>query len=143
MKWVTREKAKVDRVACPWLIKRFVDKDAEFLFVPEDKVMEVAEKEGAIPFDVKGVELGHHGDECTFDAIIKKYKLEDPALKQLALVVRGADTPNRSLTPESAGLNSIAEGFRLISKDDYDNLAKQFPLYDALYAYFKSKTERR
>ncbi|MEM0172286.1 MAG: chromate resistance protein, partial [Thermoproteota archaeon] len=93
MKWVTREKAKVDRVACPWLIKRFVDKDAEFLFVPEDKVMEVAEKEGAIPFDVKGVELGHHGDECTFDAIIKKYKLEDPALKQLALVVRGADTP--------------------------------------------------
>ncbi len=143
MKWITREKAKVDRVACPWLIKKFVDREAEFLFVPEDKVMEVAVKEGAIPFDVKGVELGHHGDECTFDAIIKKYKLEDPALKQLALVVRGADTPNRSLTPESAGLNSIAEGFRLISKDDYDNLAKQFPLYDALYAYFKLKVESR
>ncbi|MEM0118186.1 MAG: chromate resistance protein [Conexivisphaerales archaeon] len=139
---MTREKAKVDRVACPWLIKKFVDPDAQFLFVPEDKVIQVAREEGAIPFDIKGAELGHHGDECTFDAIIKKYNLDDPALKQLALVVRGADTSNRSLTPESPGLNSIAEGFRLISKNDYDNLAKQFPVYDALYAYFNSKVKK-
>jgi|SRR5579875_818557 hypothetical protein len=141
MKWVTREKAKVDRIACPWLIRRFIDENAEFLFVPPEKVMEVARKENAIPFDVKDAELGHHGDECTFDAIIKKYGIKDPALIQLAMVVRGADTPNRNLTPESPGLNSIAEGFRLISKDDYSNMEKQFPVYDALYAYFKLKAK--
>ena len=139
MKWVTREKAKVDRIACPWLITRFIDENAEFLFVPADKVMEVARREGAIPFDVKGAELGHHGNECTFDAIVKKYKIEDPAIAKLAMVVRGADTQNKNLTPESPGLDSIAEGFRLTSKDDYDNMQKQFPVYDALYAYFRSK----
>jgi Uncharacterized conserved protein, COG4275 len=143
MKWVTREKAKVDRIACPWLITRFIDENAEFLFVPADKVMEVARREGAIPFDVKGAELGHHGNECTFDAIVKKYKIEDPAIEKLAMVVRGADTQNKNLTPESPGLDSIAEGFRLTSKDDYDNMQKQFPVYDALYAYFRSKVNEQ
>ena len=95
MKWVTRARPKVDRVACPWLIKRFVDPQAEFLYVPTDQVMEAAKREGAIPFDVSNVELGHHGPECTFDAIIKKYKLNDPALQRLALIVRGpTPTPN-------------------------------------------------
>ena len=98
MKWITREHAKVDRIACPWLIKNFVDKDAEFLFVPAEKVMEIAEEQNAIPFDVPDVELGHHGDECSFDAIIKKYELDkkDASLLVLARIVRGADTPNRT-----------------------------------------------
>jgi hypothetical protein len=106
MKWITREHAKVDRIACPWLIKNFVDKDAEFLFVPAEKVMEISGEQNAIPFDVPDVELGHHGDECSFDAIIKKYELDkkDASLLVLAKIVRGADTPNRSLTPQSAGL---------------------------------------
>lgn len=139
MKWVTREKAKVDRIACPWLIKNFVDRDAEFLFVPPDRVLEVAEEKGAIPYDVPGVELGHHGEECSFDAIVRKYKISDPAVLEVAKVVRGADTPNRNLTPQSPGLNSIADGFRLIAKDDIDNMAKQFYVYDSLYAFFKAQ----
>lgn len=140
MKWVTREHAKVDRIACPWLIKNFVDKDAEFLFVSADKVMEVAKEKDAIPYDVPDVELGHHGEECSFDAIIKKYGLarKDPALPELAKIVRGADTPNRSLTPQSEGLVAIATGFSINSEDDYDNMAKQFPVYDALYAFCKT-----
>jgi len=142
MKWVTREKAKVDRIACPWLIKNFVDHDAEFLFVPADRVLDVAKSEGATPYDVGGVELGHHGDQCSFDAIVQKYSIKDPAVLELAKVVRGADTPNRNLTPESPGLNSIAEGFRSIAKDDYDNMAKQFYVYDALYAFFKAKAAK-
>ena len=142
MRWVTREKAMVDRIACPWLIRRFVDPQAEFLFVPAGSVLEVAKVKNAIPFDAPNVELGHHGDECSFDAIIRKYGLKDPALLELAKVVRGADTPNRDLTPESPGLNSIAAGFRLISKDDFDNMAKQWPVYDALYAHFKAKTKQ-
>jgi len=140
MKWVTREKARVDRIACPWLISRFVDRAPEFLFVPADQVMTVAAREQAIPYDVPGVELGHHGDECSFDAILAKYKLDDPALKRLALIVRGADTPNRELTPESSGLYAYATGFQVISKDDFDNMARQFPAYDALYAYCQAKT---
>jgi len=142
VKWVTREKARVDRIASPWLIKRFVDPQAEFLFVPADSVLEVARREGAIPFDVPGVELGHHGDECSFDAIMRKHGLKDPALLELAKIVRGADTVNRTLTPESPGLASLAEGFRMISKDDYENMAKQFPVYDALYAFCQSKTRQ-
>jgi len=141
MKWVTREKAKVDRIACPWLIKRFVDPDADFLFVPADRVLQVAKEQNAIPFDSPNVELGHHGEECSFDAIIHEYGLKDPALLELATVVRGADTENRNLTPESPGLNSIAEGFRLITKDDFENMSKQWPVYDALYAFFKAKTK--
>jgi len=139
MKWVTREKARVDRIACPWLISRFVDRDPTFLFVPVDQVLRVAEREQAVPYDVPGVELGHHGDRCSFDAIVEKYKLTDPALQALAKIVRGADTPNRILTPESPGLYAVATGFQAITKDDFDNMARQFAVYDALYAFCRSQ----
>src|SRR6266536_907529 len=112
MKWITRANANVDRVACPWLIKKFVDPEAEFLFVPADQVLAVAELEGATPFDVPGVELGHHGPECSFDAIVTKYGIRDPAVHELAKIVRGADTADKDLTPYSRGLEAIAEGFR-------------------------------
>ncbi|MBI3841477.1 MAG: chromate resistance protein [Thaumarchaeota archaeon] len=139
MKWVTREKAKVDRIACPWLIKRFVDPAAEFLFVPADKVKEVAQREGAIPYDAAGIELTHYKEEerefVSFDAIIKKYGLTDPALLELAKIVRGADARIPDAPPESAGLEAAALGFRALAKDDYDNMRLQFPAYDALYSY--------
>ncbi len=138
MKWVTRERARVDRIACPWLIARFIDKSPTFLFVPADQVMAVAEREGAIPYDVPGVELGHVGDRCSFDAFLGKHKLEDPALRALALIVRGADTDAPHLTPEPAGLSSLATGFQAIAKDDHENMARQFPAYDALYAYCRA-----
>lgn len=139
MKWVTREKARVDRIACPWLIARFIDKDPVFLFVPPDQVLAVAEREGAIPYDIPGVELGHHGDRCSFDAFLDRYKLDDPALRTLAIIVRGADTNARNLTPESPGLYALATGFQSIAKDDHDNMAHQFPAYDALYAYCRAR----
>jgi hypothetical protein len=139
MKWVTREMARVDRIACPWLITRFVDKDPTFLFVPASEVMAVAEREGATPYDVPGVRLGHHGDHCSFDAFLDEYKLEDPALQALALIVRGADTSARALTPESPGLYAAASGFQAIARDDFDNMGRQFPMYDALYAYCQSR----
>jgi hypothetical protein len=135
MKWVTRARPKVDRVACPWLIKRFVDPAAEFLYVPTDQVMEVAKREGAIPFDVANVELSHDGPNCSFDAIIKKYNLTDPALQRLAPIVRGADTTAKDLTPESRGLEAIAEGFRLVYENDHELLERELSVYDALYAY--------
>ena len=135
MKWVTRARPKVDRIACPWLIKRFIDHDAEFLYVPVDQVNAVAEREGAIPFDAPGVELGHHGVECSFDAILKKYQLTDPALQKLALIVRGADTSAKDLTPESRGLEAIAKGFHHLYKDDLQQLAAESVVYDALYAF--------
>jgi len=135
MKWVTRARPKVDRIACPWLIKRFVDPQAEFLYVPTEQVLAVAEREGAIPFDVPNVELGHHGAECSFDAILKKYNITDPALQRLALIVRGADTPAKDLTPESRGLEAIADGFRRIYDDDHQQLDAESVVYDALYAY--------
>ena len=138
MKWITREKARVDRIACPWLISRFIDREPTFLFVPADQVMSVAKREGATPYDVPGVELGHHGEHCSFDAFLDKYHLTDPALQTLALIVRGADTDARQLTPESAGLYAVATGFQAIAKDDHDNMAKQFPAYDALYAYCRT-----
>jgi hypothetical protein len=137
MKWVTRERPGVDRIACPWLILRHIDADAEFLYVPHDRVLEVAAAEGATPFDVPGVELGHQGDECSFDAIVKKYQLRDPAIGRMTLIVRGADTPSDTLTPESAGLKAIAEGFRLTYDDDHAQLAAELPVYDALYAWCK------
>ena len=143
MKWVTREHAMVDRIACPWLIKNFIDKEAEFLFVPAEKVLEVAHKENAIPYDVQGAELGHHGEEVSFNAIMKKYKLTDPALTEMAKIIRGADTANRTLTPESPGLYAYAYGFRQISKDDHDNMMIQFPAYDALYAFCKTKAKTK
>jgi hypothetical protein len=139
MKWVTRARPKVDRVACPWLIKRFVDLDAEFLYVPPEQVMDVAKREGAIPFDVANVELGHKGPLCSFDAIIKKYNLTDPALQRLALIVRAADTGAKDLTLESRGLEAIAEGFRLIYQDDHELLERESSVYDALYAYCQTQ----
>jgi hypothetical protein len=142
MKWVTREKARVDRIACPWLISRFIDKEPTFLFVPANQVKEVAERERATPYDIPGVELGHHGEQCSFDAFLEKYKLDDPALRALALIVRGADTNARNLTPESPGLYALATGFQAIARDDHDNIAKQFPAYDALYAYCRAALRR-
>ncbi len=145
MKWITREKVKVDRVACPWLIRKFVDREAEFLFVPAEKVAEVAKREGATSYDCPGDELGHHEKECSFDAIVKKYGLrEDAALVLLAKIVNGADTDNTLWNqPESAGLNAIAEGFRHVGlKDDHAMLAAEFPVYDALYAYCQAMVKR-
>lgn len=138
MKWITREKVKVDRVACPWLIKKFVDKGAQFYFVPADQVIKEAERLGAIPFDAPGVELGHHGKECSFEAILKKYSLtSDPALVLLGRIVNGADTDNTLYRqPEGPGLSAIAEGFRHLGfKDDQEINAAEWIVYDALYAY--------
>jgi hypothetical protein len=144
MKWVTRERVKVDRVACPWLIKKFVDKEAEFLFVPSDQVQEVARREGATPFDAKGVELGHHGDKCSFEAIVEKYKIADPAVQILAQIVNGADVrPEIYGRPEGPGLNAIAEGFRHLGlKDDHEILEREFIVYDALYAYCQTQVRK-
>ena len=145
MKWVTRERVKVDRVACPWLIKKFIDPAAEFLFVPADQVTATAAREGATPFDVPGVEFGHHGKECSFDAFVKKYELgSDPALVLLAKIVNGADTDNSLWNqPEAAGLNAIAEGFRHLGyKDDYELIAAEAVVYDALYAYCHEMVRR-
>jgi len=138
MKWITRERVKVDRVACPWLIRKFVDKHAEFFFVPADKVMDEAQRLGATPFDVKGVELGHHGKECSFEAILKKHNLDgDPALVLLGKIVNGADTDNTLWNqPEGPGLEAIAEGFRHLGfKDDHELNSAEWIVYDALYAY--------
>jgi len=137
MKWITRERVKVDRVACPWLIKKFVDPNAQFLFVPAEKVMERAEREGAIPFDVPDVELGHHEGRCSFEAILAKYGLRDPALQLLGQIVHGADVEADLYgRPEAAGLKAVAEGFRDLGlKDDHEILAKEGIVYDALYAY--------
>ena len=140
MKWVTRERARVDRIACPWLITRFIDPKPEFLFVPSDKVRDVAKHENAIPYDIPNVELGHHGPRCSFDAFIERYELAHPALAALAPIVRGADTDDRALTPESAGLYAAATGFQATSRDDFDNMARQFPMYDALYTFCRAET---
>jgi hypothetical protein len=137
MKWITRERAKVDRVACPWLISRFIDSSPEFIYVPADQVLSEARIRGATPYDVAGVELGHQGHFCSFDALLRKYGLDgkDPALDRLALIVRGADTADKDLTPESRGLDAIAGGFQKMEISDHDKLAWEFPLYDALYVY--------
>ncbi len=138
MKWITRANVKVDRVACPWLIRKFVDAEAEFFFVPAEKVPAEAARLGAIPFDVPGAELGHHGRECSFDAIVKKYGLEsDEALALLARIVNGADTDNSLYRqPEGPGLNAIAEGFRHLGlADDHAVNRVEWIVYDALYAY--------
>ncbi len=144
MKWITRERVKVDGVACPWLIKKFVDPQAQFLFVPAEEVMEIAQKEQAVPYDVKDVELGHHGQECSFDAIVKKYGLSaDPALMLLARIVNGADTDNSLWNqPESAGLKAVAEGFSALGfKDDLEINAAEWVVYDALYAWCRRRVE--
>ena len=138
MKWVTRERPKIDRIACPWLIARFVDQHPAFLYVPPGEVLKVARDTGAIPYDVPGVELGHVGELCSFDAFLKRYDLTDPALQRLAAIVRGADTSKLELTPESPGLYALATGFQATSKDDFENMARQFPAYDALYAFCRA-----
>jgi hypothetical protein len=145
VKWITRERVKVDRVACPWLIRKFIDPQAEFLFVPADRVVQIAAREGAVPFDVPGVEFGHHGKECSFEALVKKYQLDrDPAIGLLAKIVNGADTDNTLWNqPEAAGLNAIAEGFRHLGyKDDHGVLAAESMVYDALYAYCQEMIRR-
>ena len=133
----------MDRIACPWLISRFVDSDAVFLFVPAEKVMEVAKRENATPFDVPGAELGHHDDRCSFDAVLEKFGLNDPVLLEMALIVRGADLKMEEPPAESAGLAALAVGFRFVAKDDFDNMRLQFPAYDAWFAYCKAKVANR
>jgi hypothetical protein len=137
MKWITRERAKVDRVACPWLISRFIDPDPEFLYVPSDRVRFEAERQEAVPYDIPDVELGHQGPLCSFDAFMRKYGLQgkDSALDRLALIVRGADTSDKDLTSESRGLDAIAGGFQQMDISDHEKLTWEFPLYDALYVY--------
>ena len=141
MKWITRERVKVDRVACPWLIKKFIDPKAEFLFVPPDQVLDIAEREGATPFDVPEVELSHHDGKCSFEAIVSKYAIADPAIALLARIVHGADVSEDLYgQPEAPGLKAIAEGFqRMGLKDDHEILALEFPVYDALYVYCQAK----
>ena len=136
MKWVTREGAKTDRVACPWLIKRFIDSEAEFLFLPKDQVLAVARKEGGKSFDAPGADYTHRDNKCSFEVLIEEYQLDDPALHALAQIVHGADIPpDINLVPEAAGLRAIAEGFYLVCPDDYEKLGREFPVYDALYAW--------
>jgi len=135
MKWVTRSHVHVDRVACPWLIRRFVDSGAEFLFVPASQVKDVAEREGAVPFDAPEVQLGHRDGKCSFEIIIEKYGLEDGALLRLAKVVHAADTKDRDADPLARGLEAIAVGYSVRFPDDHENLERQFDVYDALYAW--------
>lgn len=145
MKWITREHVKVDRVACPWLINKYIDREAQFYFVPTDQVASEAERLGATPFDVEGVELGHNGKECSFETILKKYNLNgDPALTLLGRIVNGADTDNSLWNqPEGPGLKAIAEGFRHLGfKDDHEINAAEWLVYDALYAYCQEMVRR-
>jgi len=137
MKWITRERPKIDRIACPWLIKRFVDPAAEFIYVPKEVVFEEAEKRGAIPYDIPGAEYSHYGDQCTFDYIVEKHGLSDPALRQIATIVRGADTHRFELAPQSAGLWAISAGLSHNCTDDGEQLKIGLKIYDALYSWAK------
>lgn len=141
MKWVTREYVHVDRTACPWLIRKFVDPKAEFIFVPVEGIEEIVEKQKAIPYDVPGVELGHHGGRCSFDTIVEKYEIKDPAVLDLANIVRAADT-NKPSAPEAVGLDAIMTGISMGAKDDYEAIAKAAPVYDAFYTFCKLKLIR-
>ena len=135
-RWITRERPKVDRIACPWLVLRFVDPNAEFIYVPAAEVLAAAEREGATPYDIPGVAFGHHGDQCSFDAFIAHYRLDDPALNHLATIVRGADTDRPDLAPQSAGLVAIAQGMSArFADDDHACLSHGLEIYDALYAW--------
>lgn len=135
MKWITRERPKIDRIACPWLIKNFVDKDAEFIYVPKDKVFSQAKELDAIPYDIPGAEYSHEGDLCTFDYIIKKHNISDPAIYKLAIIVRGADTDSFELAPQAAGLWAISAGLSYNIKNDLEQLAIGMKVYDALYSW--------
>ena len=139
MKWVTRERPKIDRIACPWLIARFIDRAPEFLFVPPAEVLAVAARDDAIPYDVPDVELSHVGEKCSFDAFLARYRLDDPALAQLALIVRGADTGRPELTPQSAGLLAVSLGLSHCFADDHEMLRHGLVLYDALYAWARHR----
>ena len=143
MKWVTRERVKVDRVACPWLIKEFVDPEAEFIFVPPNEVPAIAEREKATPYDIPDVELGHHDGKCSFEAIVSRYAIDDPAVQLMAQIVHGADvTEDLYGRPEAPGLKAIAEGFQQMGlKDDHEILRLEFPVYDALYVYCRRQVE--
>jgi hypothetical protein len=137
MKWITRERPKIDRIACPWLIAKFIDKAPEFLYVPSGDVLKAAEQTGAVPYDIPNVEFSHIGELCSFDAFLKKYELTDPALLQLAAIVRGADTSRLDLTPQSAGLYAISLGLSSNFTDDHEMLKHGMVLYDALYSWCK------
>ena len=137
MKWITRERPKIDRIACPWLVARFIDQEPEFLYVPSSDVLSMAGETEAIPYDIPGVELTHEGELCSFDAFLKKYGLDDPALQQLALIVRGADTSRLELTPQSAGLYALSLGLSHDFADDHEMLKHGMVMYDALYAWCK------
>jgi hypothetical protein len=143
-KWITREHPKVDRVACPWLIERFIDREAEFLYVPTDAVAREAARVGATPYDVEGAELGHHGPECSFDAFVRKYDLlKDPAMAYMTQVIRGADTSAKDLTPESRGIEALLDGVRALHyPNDQEQRRASKPILDALYAFCQSRTKR-
>lgn len=142
MKWVTREGAKTDRVACPWLIKRFIDRQAEFLFVPKEEVLAAAHRQGARSFDCPGADYTHREGKCSFEVLLEEYRLKDPALQVLARIVHGADIPaDIGMAPEAAGLQAIAHGFAATCPDDHRKLDLEFPVYDALYAWCRAKAE--
>ncbi len=142
MKWVTRQFVHVDRTACPWLIKRFVDPAAQFIFAPTEKIDEIVRSDRAIPYDTINAELGHHGDKCSFDAIVEKFGINDPAILLLAGIVRAADTDRLGSVPEASGLEAIMTGIGMGSKDDFDAIQKASFVYDALYANCRLKVLR-
>jgi len=139
MKWVTRERPKIDRIACPWLIQRFIDPDGEFLYVPAADVLKTARETGATPFDVPNVDYGHHGEKCSFDAFVERHRLTDPALLRLAEIVRGADTGRPDLTAQSPGLLAISQGLSAVFADDHEMLRHSMVVYDALYAWCRTQ----
>ncbi|HEY8895200.1 MAG TPA: chromate resistance protein ChrB domain-containing protein [Niastella sp.] len=141
MKWITRERPKIDRIACPWLIKRFVDREAEFIYVPKEKVIDEATKLDAIPYDIAGVEYTHYDDECTFDYIVKKHEITDAAVLQIATIVRGADTHRFDLAPQAAGLWAISAGLSVNYQNDHEQLETGMKIYDALYSWAKYAKE--
>ena len=143
MKWITREHAVIDRVACPWLVKRFIDPEPEFLFVPRDRVFAEAQAQGAIPYDIPGADLSHDGELCSFDAMLKHFGLDDPALGVLATIVRGADTDRLDLAPQAAGLLAVSVGMGRVRADDHALLEAMFPVYDALYAWCRDARDTR
>lgn len=143
MKWITRERPKIDRVACPWLVSRFIDTEAEFLFVSAADVRKVAAETGAIPYDVEGVELSHEGPLCSFDAFLGKYRLQDPSLQALAQIVRGADTDRLDIAPQCAGLLAVSLGLSRLYDDDHEQLRHGFIIYDALYAWLREARDER
>lgn len=143
MRWITRERPKIDRIACPWLIQKFVDHEAEFLYVPKEHVLDTARKQSAIPYDIAGVELTHDGDLCSFDAILKKYSLTDPALLRLAEIVRAADTDMLEKSPQAPGLLAITLGLSANIPDDHDMLKVGMIIYEALYSWCQSHTQEK